>query len=74
MQHNQVCRETILGISFFNGSPSDAVREIQNGGYMVVPAAPALVIMQRDSRYAEAVCKGDLAIVVWKVKQFFGIL
>lgn len=62
MKHKQANRVTILGISFFNGSPKKAVREIQKGGYMVVPAAPALVTMPRDSLYAEAVLESNLAI------------
>jgi UDP-N-acetyl-D-mannosaminuronic acid transferase (WecB/TagA/CpsF family) len=60
--NKKIRREIILGISFVNCTLQDAVLEIQKGGYMVVPAAPALVTMPFDPRYTEAVIKSDMAI------------
>lgn len=55
-------RIKILGVDFFDGSVQQAVKEISNGGYMVVPAAPALVTMPYDRYYSEALIKSDVAI------------
>jgi UDP-N-acetyl-D-mannosaminuronic acid transferase (WecB/TagA/CpsF family) len=52
----------ILGIDFFNGTAQQALNEIANGGYMVVPAAPALVALSCDPQFANALVKSDLAI------------
>lgn len=54
--------EKILGVTFFNGSPEEAVKKIKTGGYVVVPAAPALVTMPHDSLYTKALVKSDMAI------------
>jgi exopolysaccharide biosynthesis WecB/TagA/CpsF family protein len=55
--------EQILGVSFFNGSVKDALEYIsRKGGYTVVPAAPALANIQRDSDYRRALVESDLAI------------
>ncbi len=52
----------ILGVDFFNGTVQQAVEKIAKGGYMVVPAAPALVTMPNDPCYSEALIKSDMAI------------
>src|SRR5437762_94713 len=55
--------EQILGVRFFNGSGTDAVEYIsRNGGYTVVPAAPALANIHRDQDYRRALLESDLAI------------
>ncbi len=54
--------ERILGVSFFNGSVQEAVERIKTGGYMVVPAAPALITMPYDLEYSNALTKSDMAI------------
>jgi UDP-N-acetyl-D-mannosaminuronic acid transferase (WecB/TagA/CpsF family) len=55
--------EQILGVRFFNGSGADAVEYIwRNGGYTVVPAAPALAKIHRDQDYRRAIVESDLAI------------
>src|SRR5262249_12603034 len=55
--------EQILGVRFFNGSGADAAEYIsRNGGYTVVPAAPALANIHRDRDYRRALVKSDLAI------------
>jgi UDP-N-acetyl-D-mannosaminuronic acid transferase (WecB/TagA/CpsF family) len=53
---------TILGIRFFTGAPQEAVRIGLRGGLIVAPAAPALVEMERDAAYREALLHADLAI------------
>jgi len=55
--------EQILGIHFINASVTEAVNYIsQKGGYIVVPAAPALANIQRDAEYRRALLQADLAI------------
>ena len=55
--------EEILGIRFFNGSATEAVEALcRTGGYVVVPAAPALVNIQHDPGYRRALTESDLAI------------
>lgn len=65
----------VLGVRFFDGTTADAVREMsQRGGLLVVPAAPALVNIQYDQQYREALVKADMAIgdsgamvLLWKL-------
>ncbi len=52
----------ILGIRFFIGSPAEAVQIGLRGGLVVVPAAPALVEMELDKAYRDALLGSDLAI------------
>lgn len=53
----------VLGVAFFNGSVSEAVRTMsENGGLLVVPAAPALVNIQYDAAYRQALIESDVAI------------
>jgi exopolysaccharide biosynthesis WecB/TagA/CpsF family protein len=67
--------QQVLGIPFFDGSARDAVEYITvKGGYTVVPAAPALVKLQHDPAFREAIVAADLAIadsglmvVVWRI-------
>jgi N-acetylglucosaminyldiphosphoundecaprenol N-acetyl-beta-D-mannosaminyltransferase len=55
--------QQILGVRFFNGTAAEAVAELQrSGGYVVVPAAPALVKLRSDPFYRTALTKADLAI------------
>jgi len=54
--------QNILGIRFFTGSAEAAVRIGLQGGLVVVPAAPALVELQTNEFYREAVFNADLAI------------
>lgn len=55
--------ETILGIRFFNGTAAGAVEYISRvGGYVVVPAAPALVKLRYDPDFRDAIAQADLAI------------
>jgi len=51
----------ILGIKFFTGDLEELL-EICAGCFVVVPAAPALVDLPRDTAYREAVEKSDFAI------------
>jgi UDP-N-acetyl-D-mannosaminuronic acid transferase (WecB/TagA/CpsF family) len=53
----------ILGLRFFDGSVDEVATIIsRNGGVLIVPAAPALVRLQNDSIYREAVVRADAAI------------
>lgn len=55
--------EQILGIRFINADAATAVDYLQKiGGYLVVPAAPALANIERDPAYARALIAADLAI------------
>ncbi len=52
----------ILGINFFVGSAKQAIAISKKGGLVVVPAAPAMVEMEVDHQYRDAVVNADLAI------------
>ena len=55
--------ETILGLHFFNGTVDEAVESMSNnGGLLVVPAAPALIKICDDGGYRRAVIAADMAI------------
>jgi N-acetylglucosaminyldiphosphoundecaprenol N-acetyl-beta-D-mannosaminyltransferase len=55
--------ERVLGISFFTGTVDEAVeRHGRNGGYVVIPAAPALIKLNYDEEYRRAMQNADLAI------------
>jgi UDP-N-acetyl-D-mannosaminuronic acid transferase (WecB/TagA/CpsF family) len=55
--------DRVLGISFFTGTVADAVeRHAQNGGYVVIPAAPALLKLNYDEEYRRAMQSADLAL------------
>lgn len=54
--------QRILGVRFFTGTAEDAVKIGVQGGLVVVPAAPALVELQTNQHYREAVFNADLAI------------
>jgi UDP-N-acetyl-D-mannosaminuronic acid transferase (WecB/TagA/CpsF family) len=60
--NNQSAYQRILGINFFIGSAEEAVQIGLRGGLVVVPAAPALVELQTNEHYREAVFNADLAI------------
>lgn len=67
---------TILGIEFFQGSVSDAVERMQQGGLLAVPAAPALVELQSNAGYRDALRNADLVladsafmVLVWNLLQ-----
>jgi N-acetylglucosaminyldiphosphoundecaprenol N-acetyl-beta-D-mannosaminyltransferase len=55
--------EQILGIRFLDSDVDTAIASIQNGGLMIVPAAPALTLLPTDSHYREAAAGCDFAIV-----------
>ena len=67
--------ETILGVRFFNGSVDEAVDSLSSsGGLLVVPAAPALVKLQKDAEYRRALTSAEMAIadsgamvLLWKL-------
>jgi UDP-N-acetyl-D-mannosaminuronic acid transferase (WecB/TagA/CpsF family) len=54
--------QRILGVKFFTGTAEEAVQIGMQGGLVVVPAAPALVELQTNSEYREAIFNADLAI------------
>ncbi|MEN3368657.1 MAG: N-acetylglucosaminyldiphosphoundecaprenol N-acetyl-beta-D-mannosaminyltransferase [Verrucomicrobiota bacterium] len=67
--------QQILGIRFFDGTPAGAVAYLKRvGGYVVVPAAPALVKLRYDEAFRAALVQSDLAIadsglmvLLWKL-------
>ncbi len=55
--------QQILGVRFFVGDAQGAIAEVsQNGGLVVVPAAPALKNLAVDKGYREALLGADFAI------------
>ncbi len=54
--------QRILGINFFIGPPDLALKIGLSGGLVLVPAAPALVELQRDRFYRKALLSADLVI------------
>jgi exopolysaccharide biosynthesis WecB/TagA/CpsF family protein len=55
--------QQILGVRFFVGDAQGAIDEVsQNGGLVVVPAAPALKNLAVDKGYREALLGADFAI------------
>ncbi len=72
-----VSTQQILGIHFFDGAAHEAVATVcRDGGLMVAPAAPALVNIQHDAAYRNALLRSDLAIadsgfmvLLWRLLQ-----
>jgi len=62
MQLNEDKYRRILGVKFFIGVAPEAVEIGSQGGLVVVPAAPALMELQRDREYRRALMEADLAI------------
>ncbi|SEG38454.1 UDP-N-acetyl-D-mannosaminuronic acid transferase, WecB/TagA/CpsF family [Bryocella elongata] len=62
MLRRKKTRTTILGVEFFSGTVEQAVATIEQGGLLVVPAAPALKNLTHDRVYREALLGADLAI------------
>src|SRR5262245_50057027 len=58
----QIAHRRILGIDFFVGNAAEAVRLGTRGGLVVVPAAPALVELDRDRHYRRALLEADLVL------------
>lgn len=54
--------ERILGVRFFTGSAEEAVQIGLQGGLTAVPSAPALLTLQTDAQYREALLNADLVI------------
>jgi UDP-N-acetyl-D-mannosaminuronic acid transferase (WecB/TagA/CpsF family) len=54
--------QQILGVRFFVGDAPEAVEIGARGGLVVVPAAPALLELERDMDYRQALLDADLAI------------
>jgi exopolysaccharide biosynthesis WecB/TagA/CpsF family protein len=56
--------ERVLGIPFFTGTLGEAVeRHVPAGGYVVIPAAPALIKLNYDEEYRRALQNADLALI-----------
>ena len=53
---------SFLGINFFDSNLKDMLKEIKDGGLIVVPAAPALVTLKKDKKYHKALQDADIAI------------
>jgi len=55
--------QRILGVRFIVGNADDAIEQIsQQGGLVVVPAAPALINLSTDKQYREALLGADFAL------------
>lgn len=52
----------VLGINFINSSAQNVVDILKNGGLLVVPAAPALINIKKDTDYYNALCNADVVI------------
>jgi N-acetylglucosaminyldiphosphoundecaprenol N-acetyl-beta-D-mannosaminyltransferase len=52
----------ILGINFFNGSVKDVINRLKSGGLLVVPAAPALITIEKDPAYYQSLLAADIVI------------
>jgi UDP-N-acetyl-D-mannosaminuronic acid transferase (WecB/TagA/CpsF family) len=70
----------ILGVDFFTGDALEAIGRLQQGGLVVVPAAPALMHLTDDRDYREALLGADLAItdssfmvMIWNLLQWDSI-
>jgi len=67
--------ECVLGLRFFTGTLNEAVeRHVEKGGYVVIPAAPALLKLNYDEDYRRAMQSADLAladsgllVLLWKM-------
>lgn len=64
----------ILGVRFFIDDAAHAVEAAARGGLVVVPAAPALVTLERDWGYRQALQSADLVltdsgymVLLWRV-------
>ncbi|MDQ6655088.1 MAG: WecB/TagA/CpsF family glycosyltransferase [Verrucomicrobiota bacterium] len=56
-------RERVLGVSFFNNAVEDAVAEILwRKGCLVIPASPALIKLNYDKEFREALRKADVVL------------
>ncbi|HSV62667.1 MAG TPA: WecB/TagA/CpsF family glycosyltransferase [Chthoniobacterales bacterium] len=55
--------ERVLGVRFFTGTVAEAVeRHTRDGGSLVIPAAPALIKLNYDQGYRNAMQNADLAL------------
>ena len=55
--------DRVLGISFFTGPVVEAVeRHVQNGGYLVIPAAPPLIKLNYDEEYRRAMQSAEVYV------------
>ena len=52
----------ILGVNFYVGDVQGAIRRLERGGLLVVPAAPALKDVAWNDEYREALTNADVAI------------
>jgi N-acetylglucosaminyldiphosphoundecaprenol N-acetyl-beta-D-mannosaminyltransferase len=67
--------DRIVGVPFFIGPVAEAVEcHVQNGGYLVIPAAPALIKLNYDEEYRRAMQSADLAladsgllVLLWRI-------
>ena len=71
---NSFLFQQILGIRFFVGDAEAAVQRGLRGGLVVVPAAPALIELQTNEPYREAVFNADLVltdsglmVLIWRL-------
>ncbi len=52
----------ILGIDFINADVQTIIERLKLGGLLVVPAAPALIAIQKDNDYYKSLLEADIVI------------
>jgi exopolysaccharide biosynthesis WecB/TagA/CpsF family protein len=57
---DQYCQ--ILGLQFFTGTVQESIDRMRRGGLLVVPAAPALLEIQTNAGYREALLGADMVL------------
>ena len=63
MENGAIRYQYILGIRFILASPQEVIDEVcRAGGLVVVPSAPSLKELAKDSQYREAMISADFAI------------
>jgi UDP-N-acetyl-D-mannosaminuronic acid transferase (WecB/TagA/CpsF family) len=58
----QLNERQILGVNFYVGDVQGALRRLERGGLLVVPAAPALKDVAWNAAYREALTNADVAL------------
>ncbi len=53
---------TILGVKFFNGDGPEAIREVEQGGLVLVPSGPGLKTLPDDRPYRDSLMAADLVL------------
>lgn len=68
----------LFGINFLRGDYSKVINLLSKGGFMIVPSAPSLSLIQSDQNYCNSLQESDFAIpdsglMILILKLFYGI-